>query len=65
MQLITTADTGSLAVLVRTTDPEWALVGTVPDGGEQPIYQEVVSKLGPPAIASAGPGLVLTGTVLA
>lgn len=59
-----TTDTGSLALLIRATDPLFSRVAHIrPLDEPAPIYLEVVADLGVPGhLTGAAP--VLTGTVL-
>lgn len=59
-----TTPTGSLAILIRATDPLFgALAHIRPLDEPAPIYREVVADLGVPGHL-AGPAPVLVGTVL-
>jgi len=61
----TTTPTGSLAILVRATDPLFSTLAHIrPQEEDAPLYRSVVADLGLPG-RGAGNGTVLVGTVLA
>ena len=58
-------DTGSLAVLVRATDPLFSAVAHIaPLSEDAPLYRSVVADLGVPGHL-VGAGTVIAGEVLA
>ena len=61
----TTTPTGSLAILVRATDPLFSALAHIrPQDEPAPIYSGVVADLGVPGHL-VGAGRVVTGEVLA
>ena len=65
MTLHLTTATGSLALLVRVTDPLYALLGPSRAADEPtPIYAEVIGAVGPDPSRHHSGDLVLTGTVV-
>lgn len=64
MHTALTTPTGSLAILIRATDPLFgALAHIRPLDEPAPVYREVVADLGLPGQLT-GPGRVITGQVL-
>lgn len=61
---LATTDTGSLAVLVRVTEPLYAWLAQTDHSSEDaPIYRDVVADLGTPD-GLVGPGLTIPGTAV-
>ncbi len=59
-----TTETGSLAILVRATDPLFSTLARIkPLDEPAPIYRSVVADLGIPG-QFTGPAPVIAGTVL-
>lgn len=60
-----TTETGSLAILVRATDPLFSVLANIrPLDEDAPIYREVVATRGVPGHLT-GAASVIPGTVLA